>query len=440
MSMPPSRARSGSYSSYTWNPYNGLPQPTVTTTNISSNGTTTGVRKVSSSSSAKVKTAFPVRYKTWTYKGRVYTRQAGWIFPPKKPKIRGSQWRAPTAYSATLEEGDLTHFNGTVGWVNKGRPEIHGVEVGDLPFSSARPMGAPAIPSFDSGLESRAVVKALSKLKDQKVNLAVAMAERAETAELLIGTLAGLAKAARSLRRGDMRGVARGLGLSGSPKAPKGQSFPQKWLELQYGWQPLYSDVFGAVSALHGADQADPERYTTTVTGSVKTKHEYFTNPVSGKVSTCAVFARSREMEGCFVRLDYYLENPFLASLSSLGITNPVEVLWERVPFSFVIDWFLPVGNYLSSMDAALGYAFKGGSCSRLFRRDWESWVAPGSEWAGNIPGTVVGTARCRQLKLARSIYSSSPLPRVPSFKNPFPQGSTHIANAIALFASSLRG
>jgi len=38
-----------------------------------------------------------------------------------------------------------------------------------------------------------------------------------------------------------------------------------------------------------------------------------------------------------------------------LGLTNPVQVLWDAVPMSFVVDWFLPVNKYLSSFDASLG-------------------------------------------------------------------------------------
>jgi len=434
--MPPSRSRTGQSKTVTTNPNANPPTNTVITD-------IPVVRKVLSSGPSKpLTTPFAYRIKTWTYKGQVYTRTAGWVFPPKKPKVQAPSWRPPKPYACTLQEGDITHFNGTDGYAFASNPGITVYTVGDLPVASSRyPVGCPAIPSFDSGLESRAVIKALSKLKENKVNLAVAFFERAETAELLVGTLAGLAKAARSLRNGDMRGVAKGLGLSGKPKAPKGQNFPQKWLELQYGWRPLYNDVFDAVSALHAADQAVPDRYAKTVTGSVKVKREVNAKPIgSGGAQTLRCATRSREEEGCFVRLDYYLTNPFLASLSALGITNPAEVIWERVPFSFAIDWFLPVGNYLSGFDAALGYEFRAGSCSRLFRRDWEGWIYPSRDNPLYIPQVVTGTCRTKQMALTRTVYSSSPLPRIPSFKNPFPYGSTHIANAIALLASSLRG
>jgi len=33
------------------------------------------------------------------------------------------------------------------------------------------------------------------------------------------------------------------------------------------------------------------------------------------------------------------------------GVSDPASVLWEKIPYSFVIDWMLPVGNFLSAVD-----------------------------------------------------------------------------------------
>jgi len=45
-----------------------------------------------------------------------------------------------------------------------------------------------------------------------------------------------------------------------------------------------------------------------------------------------------------------------------LGLLNPVAVLWEVVPLSFVVDWFIPIGTYLASLDAMAGVSI------------WTSW------------------------------------------------------------------
>jgi len=392
--------------------------------------------KVSSSSSKSPKVALRPRIKLWVYKGQVYGRQSGWIYPKKKPKVAPNTWRPPKQYSAVLIEGNVNSFYASERAVSA---SAINETYGNVPLSTD--LTLPAFPGYDPGLGNSAVIKALGKLKDQKINLAVAFAERTETAELLVGALSGLAKAARSLSRGNMKGVARGLGLLGSPKAPTGSNFHQKWLELQYGWQPLYNDVYGAVSALHAADQNDAKRYVVAVKGKVEKTSTIYRNSYplsSGNFAHSHSQATIRTFEGAFVRLDYYLDNPFLASLAQLGITNPAEVVWERVPFSFVVDWFIPIGNYLSSMDAALGYLFRGGSLTQIYRQQLNGGIYPMKDGSGYSGISSQGIVNSRSVRLNRTVYTTSPLPRVPAFKNPFPQGSTHIANAIALFASSL--
>lgn len=39
-----------------------------------------------------------------------------------------------------------------------------------------------------------------------------------------------------------------------------------------------------------------------------------------------------------------------LAYLMMLGFDNPARTIWELVPFSFVLDWFLPIGDYLEQL------------------------------------------------------------------------------------------
>lgn len=429
MSMPPSSSRSGSYTEYATQ-QNGQPQPGYPKTYNVTVRTCDGVQPV------RRTTPFRYRIKAWVYRGQVYTRTKGYI--PKTIRYNPNTWRDPKPYAGSFSKGDIDRFYGTRLDANNLYPTITTGVVGDLDVYQYG-INCPAIPSFDSGLGNEAVIKALGKLKSQSVNLAVAFAERKETAELLIGTLAGLTKAARSLRRGDMRGVATGLGLTHPPKRPGGNlAFSEKWLELQYGWQPLYNDVFGCVSALHERDQDDAKRYVVTAKGKVKRPFRTSNKVVSG-TNAPGRFTQTEGYEGAFCRLDYYLENPFLASLASLGITNPAEVVWERVPFSFAVDWFLPVGRYLSSLDAALGYKFRGGSLTQLFRRDFYGCALPGIISSNIRPIYLTGCANVHQVAINRSVYGSSPLPRVPGFKNPFPQNGIHIANAISLFASSMR-
>jgi len=39
-------------------------------------------------------------------------------------------------------------------------------------------------------------------------------------------------------------------------------------------------------------------------------------------------------------------------ALESLGLNPSAANLWDLIPFSFVVDWFLPIGSVLSRLDA----------------------------------------------------------------------------------------
>jgi hypothetical protein len=47
--------------------------------------------------------------------------------------------------------------------------------------------------------------------------------------------------------------------------------------------------------------------------------------------------------------------------LESAGLVNPLSIAWELLPWSFVVDWFIPVGNTLEAMTAGYGLNDNGG-------------------------------------------------------------------------------
>jgi len=221
-------------------------------------------------------------------------------------------------------------------------------------------------------------------------------------------------------------------------KAIKDGSYPSAWLELQYGWNPLMSDVSGASEALSQRD-ADSQRYKVHVVGTAnrteKTRSEWHADGV-GFPAFCYV-DEVLELKAK-VRLDYYLEHPALAQFSSLGLTNPALILWELVPYSFVVDWFLPVGNWISAFDADFGWRFRAGTRSTMGKYTRKNSIMMVSDDAGDprdaITGnSVVGSAKA--FAMNRGLYYSSPLPRIPTFKNPF--SSAHVANGIALLTNA---
>jgi hypothetical protein len=277
-------------------------------------------------------------------------------------------------------------------------------------------------------LRNRALVKARNALKGTDINLGVAFAERSATARLVGDTAIGLARAYRSLRRGEVRNAMRYLGISSKRREPRGNSAPQKWLELQYGWKPLLSDIHGACEVLSKSPKSD---WRVTAKGRATAKDQRskkFLDPECGTVTAEAV-------SSCFVRIDALPQNEAIISFVSSGITNPLLIGWELVPFSFVVDWFLPVGGWLESLDALLGYTTAGYSSSLLTRISWVGVSGPKTVLSSGFVIDDHWSENKKVVRLVRDVSTSVPQARFPSFKDG--RSLAHMANGLSLLATA---
>jgi hypothetical protein len=216
-------------------------------------------------------------------------------------------------------------------------------------------------------------------------------------------------------------------------------------LTNSYAFQPLVGDVYGVLDELNRRDLASPKRYKTGV--SVQVREEYNRETLLWLAPSWygefEVNQTTRGFRSAKVRLDYYLDNPLLRTLAQLGITNPVSLAYELLPLSFVLDWFLPVGQYLDGLDAAAGMTFRGGSISYLTRmkcsarptgrvRHWQYSNVKA------VRNRVVRNAG-RQTRLLRQVFTSSPGPVYPPFADN-PWSAPHVSSALALLAQAVQG
>lgn len=290
----------------------------------------------------------------------------------------------------------------------------------------------PALPAFPSGVVNRAEQAALLKLKDQDFHLGQFLAEYEKTELMVANRIVQIARQVQRFRKRfprlwrDVRRFE-----IGSCDRRIIKKIPKLWLELQYGWNPLMADVLGF---LHHLSKDGPGPLVS-VKGYSK---DYFdtsvtVNSVMGS-SKCVLGVNGTHE--AWVRLYYQLTNPGLAEISSLGLANPLEIVWELIPYSFVVDWFFPVGNWLSSQTADLGFTFQGGSLSKLSK---QGDVVTRSVSLQNVIGnpSVVASgpgvqASGNAFNFTRSCYTASPSPGF-YLKNPL--SAVHVANALALLA-----
>jgi len=197
-------------------------------------------------------------------------------------------------------------------------------------------------------LANDAIVKSLVKMADAKVNVAVAYAEASKTSDLILDTARRIDRAYRAFRKGDLRGIAQNLNIT--PKR-----LHKSWLEYKYGWMPLLMDVKGAAEFFAQQHIIRAPRFTVSATEEVtKTKSYVYTVDTYGGGTHPLTAFLSWNCK-CRVKIWCELSSPHLSEMQQIGLTNPFLVAWELVPFSFVFDWFISVGDWLTASTAQQG-------------------------------------------------------------------------------------
>ena len=189
----------------------------------------------------------------------------------------------------------------------------------------------------------------IGKVADTKVNLAVALHEAKKTSDMILQAAVTLRDAYQTFRRGDVVGVARILRLT-----PK--TVHKNWLEYKYGWMPVLMDVKGAAEAFAQQQLGRPLRFS--VQGSIEVPFERSLVTPYAAYGGGALASWTETLTGTYSarqKIWCELTNSHLSTLQQLGLTNPALLLWEAIPFSFVFDWFVSVGDYLTGLSAFNG-------------------------------------------------------------------------------------
>lgn len=202
--------------------------------------------------------------------------------------------------------------------------------------------------------------KALQRIKNQSANLAQSLAEHRQATDMLFGAARDIVKTFHSLRSG--RAPADFIRQLRNPDTRSGRRLANRWLEYQYGWRPFMSDVDGVCRQLskHLLD-GYPQYFTLTDEQTAPVEH-----------SSSGRKGKGRETVKRKVRVRFKVSNSSLKAVSEIGFTNPALLAWELIPYSFVVDWFIEVGDWLSAFDALVGVEDAKISRSYEYELEWD--------------------------------------------------------------------
>lgn len=275
-------------------------------------------------------------------------------------------------------------------------------------------------------IRARAETEARLKLADSDINIGVVIGEFAQTAGHLGSVISRLTTAYQRAKRRQWAGVADALQVPYNPKrfSKFSSNAAGGWLEFKYAWTPLMLDLQGGYDAFRkGMNESEltlSVQRNLTEKGSWKHPRGNDSFQILGE-----------HVIDSRVKIFYKIDDPILHLMSSLGLTNPLSVAWELVPFSFVADWFLPIGPMVESLTSTLGLTFVSG-----YRTDCVKVVGSILEVGPKGDHSQYGEQRWAKQAYARHTYSAFPTPR-PFVKSPF--SGEHLVTAAALLRQLTR-
>lgn len=281
-------------------------------------------------------------------------------------------------------------------------------------------------------LRERSLVRLYKKISEQKVHVANFIAQRAQTVNLIASLsvrLLSLLKAKRFL-----------LSTAGKYLSSPRQ-ISNDYLAFQFGVKPLLSDIFSASEAL--SKISDAEKDTLVFSSGAHMS-------LDGIYHTALQHSRVQGILQARHTVRFGVSNQLAHSLQSYGLINPLEIAWEVLPWSFVVDWFLPIGQFIQNQAATAGLDFLTGTISYRFNglvRESEQNpdsvvnLLTNSDYVGDgsdhqiISGDSILGDHTLDLKI-REVLTELPGAPFPEFKSPF--SLVHSLESAALFVQKV--
>lgn len=270
----------------------------------------------------------------WVYRGEQRIKVTHrYSMPPANRRPSPRLTYAEHPYNMTLTEQDRKRFRYSVNsgatWFLTGVSNVSG--------SSWAPSA-----QQKSELALQVLGQLREKVAGSSFNAGVFLGEGKEALSTIADSATRLYGAYHAAKRGNLHLAAQKL-VGGTPREHlySRKHAANNWLQLQYGWLPLLKDAHDGAQFLAHYLNA-PSQQVYRVRGRIAYNMAGFDLfKVSGATNWASATGWYRHA------LKATLKEKDVVALS--GLTDPLSVAWELLPYSFVIDWFIPIGNYLQA-------------------------------------------------------------------------------------------
>jgi hypothetical protein len=259
----------------------------------------------------------------------------------------------------------------------------------------------------------------INKILDTDLQLNIVVAEAPEAIRYIYHRVKPLVKSMNYLRKGDIVRAFRAVGITKTRKGvrirkPKrGFWAPSSWwLEYRYAITPLVLDVNAAMEYVQ-RDSGKPRSmnikassrqditYQFTDTGGAVGRREYWPNRKAWESTTTGITMIENFN---YTRVDWL--NPFTAA-------------WELTPFSFMIDWAIPIGDFLRNRWFFTFSKYTHGYQTHVRKSDTgnfvgENLLAVSGYISENYTVNTLSSAYRRTIHMERELFTGRvPYPRI---------------------------
>lgn len=290
-------------------------------------------------------------------------------------------------------------------------------------------------PTWTSNDDIALINQLVENIRGGSFNLAVTIGEASQSFKMITEAATRLAQAytlvkkhkfrqARQVLIGQRKGRFR---MDVSPR----KSLADNWLQMSWGWLPLVNDIYnGAQMVANHLHRPRSTRFSAR-----------------RKISTTdALYKEMRDMGSFYPtggeaivrkQIVAYIVEGSVPVYTGLG--DPELVLWELTPFSCLLDYLIPIGNYLSARAACntIGGTFvitktTKRSCNGISKRDADLGY---EKISYSLPGAFFNAS---EGSMTRTITHQLDVP-LPSVKTMAQAGTfIHCVNALAMLTTLL--
>lgn len=216
----------------------------------------------------------------------------------------------------------------------------------------------------------------------------------------------------------------------------------QTWLEYRYGWRPLIQDTHEVVRQATKLRAASDRRFQVarggasserSITLSIDTK---IYSDAYAVVGTRTLTEKVRANAGVMFSTRPSSIGERVSSALGLGARDVLPTAWELVPFSFVADWFVNIGDWLEAISPRSDISVRSSWCTVV--TELTSSMAGGTISRSLGTTKFSGTYNSIVRKNISVVRTANPvIPSTPVLKGKLPS-TTQQLDALALMSGKI--